>query len=218
MNHFFIYGYLQRGLALCGKKSKSCCVYTPATIKEKAVTAVFAKHGFYYPVEVTVETDPPLEKFPWIKPSKFLEAMAKMNDLHHLLGGVSLQNAERRLIGFWTKYRRLFPQHDLWAEVDSGRTPLSCCLPLFLHGDEGVTYRKDGLLVLSFQGVFGCGSSKSKTNPAEHYKATNEGIPLNFLKTGFQTRILICVCPKERTYKKTHGTNMHDIFVNKYNI
>ena len=101
---------------------------------------------------------------------------------------------------FWSKYRSLFPQHELWAEVDSGRKPLTHCLPLYLHGDEGVTYRKDGLLVVSFQGVWGHGSSKTARLP-ENYKATSSGIPLNFLLTGFQTRILICVTPKECLWK-----------------
>ena len=68
--------------------------------------------------------------------------------------------------------------------------------PLFLHGDEGVTYRKDGLLVVSFQGIFDTGTSK-KPPSADHYKSTSAGIPLNFLRTGVQTRLLICVCPKD---------------------
>ena len=158
---------------------------------------MFRLNNFYYPVEVTVEEAEPLVSFPWIKPSSFLKAMAKMNDLHHLLGGFSLHQAQPKLISFWTQYRQLFPEHQLWREVDAGRKPLSHCLPLFLHGDEGVTYRKDGLLVCSFQGVWGHGSSKSTARSPENYRETSTGIPLNFLQTGYQTRMLICVCPKE---------------------
>ena len=165
--------------------------------KEEAVSAVFRHHNFYYPVEIEITNAPPLSSFPWLRPSRFLRAMARNNDLHHLLGGISLQNAEKRLVSFWEKYRVLFPSHQLWADIDDGRKPMERCLPLFIHGDEGVTYRKDGLLVVSFQGVFGHGSSKSKTSPAEHYKSNSEGIPLNFLRTGFQTRMVISVCPKE---------------------
>lgn len=165
--------------------------------KEEAVTAVFRLHNFYYPLGISVVEEAPLIGFPWLKPSNFLQAMAKANDLHHLLGGLSLRQARPRLLKFWSQWRQLFPSHELWGEVDCGRKNLSHCLPLFLHGDEGVTYRKDGLLVISFQGVWGYGSSKSIARSPEDYKATSTGIPLNFLKTGFQTRMLICVCPKE---------------------
>ena len=165
--------------------------------KEEAVTSVFRFHNFYYPLDIAVEQEPPLTEFPWLKPSAFLATMSKTNDLHHLLGGLSLEDAKPKLLDFWCKYRQLFPAHDLWEHADSGAKPLHRCLPLYLHGDEGVTYRKDGLLVLSFQGVWGHGSSKSVARPPETYRANSTGIPLNFLQTGFQTRMLICVCPKE---------------------
>ncbi|CAK9075764.1 unnamed protein product [Durusdinium trenchii] len=119
--------------------------------------------------------------------------MAKMNDLGHLLGGHSLQSACGILLDFWSKYRALFPQHELRRDVDAGLKPLSHCLPILFHGDEGVTYRKSGLLVLSIQGIFGHGSSKRD----ENFRGATQGIPLNFLRTGFQTRLLVCVCPKE---------------------
>ncbi|CAK9002251.1 unnamed protein product [Durusdinium trenchii] len=125
--------------------------------------------------------------------------MSKMNDLSHLLGGHSLQEARGMLLSFWAKYRALFPQHQLWAEVESHRKTLDRCLPIFLHGDEGVTYKKGGVLVLSMQGAFGHGSRASERAKRleENYRALSDGIPLNFLRTGFQTRLLICVCPKD---------------------
>ena len=46
---------------------------------------------------------------------------------------------------------------------------------------------------MSFQGVLGYGTSKK---PAPDHAAGNE-IPLNFLGTGFHTRMLILVCPKD---------------------
>lgn len=156
--------------------------------KENVVTAVFHQHHFYYPVEIAWADAPPLTGFPWIKPSNMLTAIAKNHDLDHFLGGVSLQNAEPRLLSFWSKYRSLFAEHQLWDKVDANRMPLSRCIPILLHGDEGVTYKKNGLLVVSLQRAWGHGSSKSKT-----------AIRLNFLRTGFQTRVLIiCVCHKAR--------------------
>ena len=165
--------------------------------QEDAVSAIFRSHRFYYPVELTTEEAPPLAGFTWLKPSNFLKAMYKNNDLSHLLGGYSLTEAKGLLHNFWSKYRALFPRHQLWEDVDANRKDLSKCIPVFLHGDEGVHYRKSGLLVLSFQGVIGYGSSKRSKDLEEKFRATGEGVPINMLRTGFQTRMLVLVCPKE---------------------
>lgn len=173
-------------------RNRSCSALS-RTNKEEAVTTVFRLNNFYYPVDISYEDNPPLCSFPWIRPSNFIKSMAKMNDLGHLLGGHSLQSACGILLDFWSKYRALFPQHELRRDVDAGLKPLSHCLPILFHGDEGVTYRKSGLLVLSIQGIFGHGSSKRD----ENFRGATQGIPLNFLRTGFQTRLLVCVCPKD---------------------
>ena len=144
-----------------------------------------------------METSPPLQDFPWIRPSNFLKSMGLMNDLDHLLGGHSLEGAENLLLDFWSKYRALVPEFQLWAESDAGLKDLRRCIPLYLHGDEGVTYKKNGVLVMSFQGAFGYGSSHRAKEVEQNYRAMGEGIPLNFLKTGVQTRMMILVCPKE---------------------
>ena len=126
-----------------------------------------------------------------------LKSMGEMNDLSHLLGGLSLEEARGVLVKFWAQYKVLFPEHQVFRDFDSNRKQPWNSLPLFLHGDEGVHYKKGGILVLSLQGVFGYGSAKRAADLMDNLRAFGEGIPLNFLKTGFQTRVLICVCPKD---------------------
>lgn len=172
-------------------------VYATPSAEEDAVHEVFRLNNLYYPVNISTEEAPPLLGVPWIRPSDFLGAMAKMNDLSHVLGGYSLDEAKDKLASFWSKFRAICPEHQLWADVDSKKKDIHKCIPLFLHGDEGVTYKKGGVLVVSFQGAFGWGSSKRGREMEENYRAMGEGIPLNFLKTGFQTRMLIYVIPKE---------------------
>lgn len=162
---------------------------------------VFGEHNFLYPVEITVVEDGLLEGFPWIRPTDFLKAMSDMNDLCHLLGGHSLESAGEKLTDFWGKFRSIVPQHELWSYVDRGEKDLRRCVPILLHGDEGVSFKKSGILVLSFQGAFGYGSNQRGKNIEEIYRAMGEGIPLNFLKTGVQTRMLILVCQKEWVYE-----------------
>ena len=143
-------------------------------------------------MELTTEQEPPLTGFTWLRPSKLLRAMYRNNDIHRLLGGHSLAEAKGMLLDFWAKYRALFPRHQLFSDTGPSR-PLHRCIPVFIHGDEGVHYRKSGLLVLSFQGVIGYGSSKR----SKEVKEKPCSIPINFIRTGFQSRMLVLVCPKE---------------------
>ena len=154
-------------------------------------------NNYFYPVEISCEEASPLAGFCWLKPSNFIKTMANMNDLGHILGGHSLREARDLLLSFWSKFRVLFPQHQLWSSVDAGEKKLERCLPIFVHGDEGTSYKKGGILIVSFQGAFGYGSSKRAQDIQERYQAFGDSIPLNFLSTGFQSRMPIFVCPKE---------------------
>ena len=186
--------------------------------QEGTVVRVFEEFKFYYPVEITIEKESPLEGFPWLKPTDFLKTMSRMNDLSHLLGGkATLQEAEGVLTKFWGNYRAICPNHQLWKDVDEGKKDIKKCVPILLHGDEGVTYKKGGVLVLSFQGVLGYGTSKK---PAPDHASGNE-LPLNFLGSGFHTRMLILVCPKDwgsKMYTFSFSSNKMYIDYNVWNM
>lgn len=158
---------------------------------------IFKSHGFMYPVEMTVEETAPLEGFPWVKPSDFIKTMYRMNDLHHFLGGHSLSEATPILRTFWERYRSIHPRHQLWSQVDKGEKDITKCIPLYLHGDEGTSFKRGGILFLSLQGAIGYGTSKRAQELEEKLRSMNDGIPLNLLKTGLQTRVMICNCPKD---------------------
>lgn len=179
-------------------------LYIFPEVEEAGVQQVFADHNFYYPVKVTTVERPPLVGFPWIRPSDFIRSLHKTNDLSHLLGGHNLEAARPMLLSFWEKYRAVYPKHQLWDHLSATKKDIAKCIPLYIHGDEGTSFKRGGILILSFQGVIGFGTSKSAKLGKEHLRAMDEGIPMNFLKTGLQTRMLICTCPKDWTLAK-HG-------------
>ena len=77
------------------------------------------------------------------------------------------------------------------------------CVPLYLHGDEGVTYKRGGVLILSFQSPLGFGTSKGDKDLSLNLQDLGEaGLPLNFNKSGMYTRMLMVVCPEELVLKK----------------
>lgn len=168
------------------------------TYKEELVYKVFTKYKLLYPIPITGANESPLNGLPWLKPGDSLRVMAVRNDLAHLLGGFStMAEAEQMLVTFWTRYRAVFPQFQLFSEVHDGRKQLKDCIPLYIHGDEGVTYKKRGVLIMSYQSPLGFGTSRRPQEMSLNLENMGEsGLPLNFLKCGMYTRILMVLCPK----------------------
>lgn len=161
---------------------------------------VFEQHSFLYEVEVTVETEPPLVGFPWVRPSDFIRALGKSMDLDQLLGGRrSLEEARPMLRLFWERFEALYPKHQLFSEVRAGKKDLLRCIPCLIHGDEGTTVKKGGVLAMSLQGVVGFGSNKRSTEEVatNNYKSEKEEMRINYVRPGLETRLLMAVCPKD---------------------
>lgn len=162
------------------------------------VVDIFKEYGLIYPVELSFLNNPPLDNFPWIKPSSLLRTMVRMNDMSRLLGGKrGVPEAAELLTAFWKRYRDVFPNHEVWKEVDAGRKDVARMIPCYVHGDEGTTYKRGGVLLLSFQSAFGEGSRNRSVEVARRADAEGASIPLNFVRTGLQTRLLSIVCPKD---------------------
>ena len=142
-----------------------------------------------------MEDASPLKGFPWIKPSDFLKTMATYNDLSNILGGFStVSDAKDVLTTFWQRYRMIFPHFGLFQRD----CELSQCVPLYIHGDEGITYKKGGVLVISFQSPLGHGTSKRPQEMSLNMERMGEaGLPMNFVKAGMLTRMVNVICPKD---------------------
>lgn len=160
---------------------------------------VFKENNFFYPVEMSVVEQAPLTGFVWLKPSNFIQTMAAQNDLAHILGGFStLARAANLLETFWERYRVICPHFQLFQRVDAGLCRLRDCIPLYLHGDEGITFKKNGVLIIAFQSPLGYGTSKRPQEMSLNLQNFGEsGLPLNFLKSGMLTRMVSIICPKD---------------------
>lgn len=173
--------------------------YTLHLQKEREVERVLRNNGLLYDVPITKVETKPLMQFPWLRPRDFLYTMYSHNDLHHVLGGCSsLKQAEPVLQAFWTRYQKIYPEFQLFQQIDRGEKKKEQCIPLYLHGDEGTWYKRGGVFVFSFQSPLGYGTSKRDYDMSMNLKNLGEsGLPLNFLKAGMYTRMLMLVCPKD---------------------
>ena len=171
----------------------------PAIAKETAVIKAFTDHKLFYPVPITKVNASPLKGFPWLKPGDFLQTLAKYNDLAHVLGGfASFDDATPMLQTFWDRYRAVHPHFTLFTHTDAGRIDLKKCFPLYIHGDEGTTYKRSGILIMSFQSPLGFGTSRRPQEMSLNLQNMGEsGLPLNFLKCGMYSRMLMASCPKD---------------------
>ncbi len=162
--------------------------------EEEGVAQIFGQHGLRFEVQMSYNTIGEITDFPWLRPSSYLKALVRNNEFHRLLGGYPLEKSEITLKTFWNRYKRQFPSHALFQDPVKSAS-LQKCIPLYVHGDEGTTYKKKGVLVIGFQSPIGYGSRHAPNQRPE--SVSEAGIPINLIKTSLQNRFLTAICPKD---------------------
>ena len=138
----------------------------------------------------------------------------RTNEINRLLGGHSLEQSEKTLKVFWDRYKAQFPSFQLFQDpVKSAQ--LQNCLPLYIHGDEGTTYKKKGVLIVAWQSAIGAGS-RNAPNQRPSETLNDAGIPVNLLKTALQTRYVSAVCPKETWCVPTYFLHVYTCYATCY--
>ena len=135
------------------------------------------------------------------------------NNLWHTLSGLSAPNkarSEAQWTSFWSKYERICPNHHIFRRAANGEVNLSKCAALMLHGDEGRTKKKSGILVLSAHSVLGFGSHASSPGPEPYCKQK-----LNFLGPTWSSRWLLGVLPK-MYYDDKNGDVIFQQYLSKF--
>lgn len=141
---------------------------------------------------------------PWLSPQDWLQFIVDHGCWHALAGLKDDQRhlAEPRWEHFWAEYRKLRPNFAPFLEerenMDWSRT-----VGLLLHGDEGRTLKRGGLLVTSIQSILGCGFDEKRT------KRSTDPTKLHVNYSGhvYTTRFVTSVIPKT-LYESGNG----DIF------
>ena len=101
------------------------------------------------------------------------------------------------LRSFGSSTGRAIPCTNCGRKLILGKKELNNAYRFFFMEMKGQVSKKGGIFICSFQGALGFGTSKRATEIEQNLRAMDEGIPLNFLKTALQTRMLICCCPKD---------------------
>ena len=78
--------------------------------------------------------------------------------------------------------------HQVFQLAEDNLLCLGDCLPIYIHGDEGTTYKKDGCLVISIMCPIGQGVASARCGESD--------LKMNFLGHGFMTRLVLATLLK----------------------
>ena len=134
------------------------------------------------------------DKFPMLKPTDWVKFIDKYWFWDKLFGGVrELEVGKQMLSDFWSRFRKLHPEHELLTKAVS---PMCNYIPIFIHGDEGTHYKRGGVMIVQIQSALGLGTT---LNPAVNQDTFGncQGYLVNQKGVTMSTRLLLAVLPKE---------------------
>lgn len=145
--------------------------------------------------------------------------MERNGQLHRLLGfGKEFDTLEKcgdLLEKFWNKYRPLHPTHEFYKLVDDGSLSQRVSVPVYMHGDEGTTYKKDGCLVLSVHSAIGAGTVGQKLGAIREQADGDDGsIHTNFAGHALETRFMLAAMLRVSWFQAP-STRLSLVFTNQ---
>ena len=137
---------------------------------------------------------------PWISPESWLVYLVD-NGLWPLLAGCERHDyagADHNWSRFWEAYKKIDPSFDLFhmEGIDYSKTAA-----MLIHGDEGRTLKKNGIMITSLQSCLGRGYDEKRVRK-EHDK-----LQVNFAGHSFTSRYILSTIPK--TAYETHPEAFH---------
>lgn len=122
----------------------------------------FCKHGLTLDVPISWVPLPHLDEdtlFPIIKTSDLLRSLGQIGLFCKLFGDLPEASIQDTLREFWRRYALDTPDHQVFSASLNGAVCLQRCIPYVIHGDEGRSHKKKGVMLLSLQGVLGKGTA-----------------------------------------------------------
>ena len=169
------------------------------TNSERDVQRVVKKQGTKLKIPVDIMSCDGTS-VPWISPESWL-AFIVQNGLWPVLAGCAVhdyEGAQRKWTAFWKYYEQICPEFQLFRLGEAGEAggadtvDYSRCAAFFIHGDEGRTLKRGGMLVTSIQSVLGRGFDEKRVKK----DLREEPLRVNFAGHSFTTRFIISTIPK----------------------
>ena len=131
-----------------------------------------------------------LATLPYIRFSSWVRYLMDQDLLSEHLCGVTSERMPGMLTEFWQRYKAVHGSHELFSLPNIN---LAECLPVFSHVDEGRTYKKQGILVLSVHGAIGKGTRSYKRRVGvRRLHIKQDGMGLNYSGSSWGTQFMFC--------------------------
>lgn len=163
---------------------------------EQGCHRVFRQHGYCAPVPVVRvdlgRGDGCLKTFPYIPLSGWLQWLLDRDRIWRQLCGCSSWDVMTRevLPEFWRRFKSIYPTHSIFDSKTDRQ--LSRTIPVFSHTDEGRSFKKDALWLLSTAGCLGRGSQAWVDLDGHLAPLDQCGFGLNFLGATWSTQFFFC--------------------------
>lgn len=163
---------------------------------ERDVQRVLSKQGSKLPIPMSTLTAEGVE-IPWLAPTSWMGYIVDQGLWYRLAG---LEFHEKHLAPhvwsqFWQNFRALQPHFSLFDM--EGFDPRRTCA-CFLHGDEGRTLKKNGIMVTSLQSCLGTGFDEQRPSSRGTKRSLDGDVKLrvNYKGHSFTNRFVTSAIPK----------------------
>ena len=170
---------------------------------EIGVHQVLSKYGLSCPLEieyVNLGSDE-LKSFPYLKFSTWLEYLGLRRISRQLVGTSSLSRMKAVLFEFWNRFEKINPQHQVFEMAASNQLKLKYTIPFFSHSDEGRSYKKEALWILSVHGCLGRGTQNYLKHGKHKTPLRRNQLGLNFVGQSWSTQYLFATMMRELSTK-----------------
>ena len=194
---------------------------------EQKAHQVLRKHDLTCPVDidrVDLADTKRHKGFPYFKFLKWVEYLLNTGRLaRQLCACDSLESMRVKLKTFWDRYETILPTHKIFEMKEKGEIDLGLVIPVYSHTDEGRSYKKQPLWLLSTHGALGRGSKGYLKKKKDKISLKRCGLGLNFCGHTWSTNFMFG-CMLRKFFKKNpevldnfvrvYAQDMEELFVN----
>lgn len=158
---------------------------------ERAVHKLLKEEGLECTVSVDTFCVAPRLTIPYIKFSSWVKHLLDSGRLPKLLVGVSnLDKMKRVLKEWWARFAAVYPAHGYITHAREKGIPFETIIPVFVHADDGRSYKHLGLFVLSTAGCLGRGTRMHVESNRHKLPLRENGMGTNFIGKTFTTQFI----------------------------
>ena len=145
------------------------------------------------------------QQFPVLQPCDVIRFMAANGQIGRLMGNTAAEDVQTTLLESWRRYSKECPRHQVFCEDNS--LELRRCIPCYIHGDDGRSFKKSGVLLINLQGAIGQGSRPFLTKHLHKKQLRGKSMGLNMGGHSYGSRVLYCSMQRKFYAKQPHVFN-----------